>query len=129
MMAPSYINHYDKALWESELDEAPTDAFCPDRFLKTDPDTGVTTFTTTGKAGKFFPFGGGRTICPGRVFAKQEVLAAVAIVLLDFDIEALGYLDQNGNAVENFPGLRDAYQGTAITVMDGDIKVRMKKKF
>jgi cytochrome P450 len=37
--------------------------------------------------GSFIPFGGGQNICPGRFYAKQEALGAMAMFLTMFDIE------------------------------------------
>ncbi|KAK3320363.1 cytochrome P450 [Cercophora scortea] len=42
---------------------------------------------TTGIQGYFYPYGGGIKICPGRFFAKQEIMVAVAVMLDEFDIE------------------------------------------
>ncbi|KAL2255259.1 hypothetical protein VTK26DRAFT_3735 [Humicola hyalothermophila] len=42
---------------------------------------------TSALHGYFYPFGGGSRICPGRHFAKQEMMAAVAIMLHEFEIE------------------------------------------
>lgn len=36
----------------------------------------------------FRAFGGGKTLCPGRHFAINEILAFVAVIVLTFDIEA-----------------------------------------
>jgi hypothetical protein len=128
ILAPSYINHHDTSFWEDSFSDAPCNIFYPDRFLMTNPETGVNTFSTAGTAGKFFPFGGGRTICPGRIFAKQEVMASVALLLLEFDIEVLNYTDLEGNLTETFPEMKDSYQGSGIVAMNGDVKVRMKRK-
>jgi cytochrome P450 len=35
------------------------------------------------------PFGGGNTLCPGRFFASNEIMAFVATVMLTFDFEIL----------------------------------------
>lgn len=37
--------------------------------------------------GYFYPYGGGANMCPGRHFAKQEMLAAVAVMMREFEIE------------------------------------------
>lgn len=44
-------------------------------------------FSLDGLRGTYLPFGGGATICPGRQFAKQEVLCTLAILVLKYDIE------------------------------------------
>jgi Cytochrome P450 len=123
VMAPSYLGHHDAARWT----EPPHETFYADRFLKKDPETGKSIFTMGGTNGKLFPFGGGKTICPGRVFAKQEVLAAVALTLLEFDLQGLGYVDQKGMSTEKFPCFVQAFSGSGVIAMDGDVKVRMKR--
>ncbi|KAH8204554.1 hypothetical protein TruAng_001328 [Truncatella angustata] len=45
------------------------------------------TVVTAGLAGHFYPYGGGSTICPGRHFAKQELMAAVALLLRTFEFQ------------------------------------------
>src|SRR5579871_4557820 len=62
VMVPSWLGQYDEGRWNNP----PHDVFYAERFLKHDPDTGKDMFTMAETAGKFFPFGGGKTICPGR---------------------------------------------------------------
>ena len=124
VMAPSWLGHRDETLWT----DPPCDRFYAERFLKTDPETGKLLFTTSGTNGRFFPFGGGKTICPGRVFAKQEVLAAVASVLLSFEIEPLGFVDEQGRSSRKFPGLRKSYLASGVMVMGGDMRVNIKPR-
>lgn len=125
VMAPSWIGHYDGEAWDNETHRH--DTFYAERFLTTNAQ-GKQTFTMSGTNGKLFPFGGGKSICPGRVFAKQEVLASIALVLLNFEFEVLGFVDLEGKSRDEFPGFMDAYSGTSIVAMDGDIKVRVKRR-
>lgn len=124
VIAPSWLGHRDEARWT----DPPSSQFHAERFLKGDPETGKVMFTTAGTNGKFFPFGGGKTICPGRNFAKQEVLASVAMFLLAFDFEPLGFVDGKGRKTESFPGLTNAYPGSAVIVMEGDMLVKISRK-
>lgn len=124
VMAPSWLGHRDQTLWV----DPPCHQFHAERFLKTDPKTGQQLFTTNGTNGKFFPFGGGKTICPGRVFAKQEVLASVATTLLSFEIEPLGFIDEHGKGTKKFPGLAKAYSGSTVMAMDGDMRINIKRR-
>lgn len=49
----------------------------------------IPTFSTEGLAGTWIPFGGGQNICPGRYFAKQEIILTPALLLTSCDIELL----------------------------------------
>ena len=122
VMAVSWLAHRDETLWT----DPPCNQFYAERFLRTDLETGHRLFSTGGTSGKFFPFGGGKTICPGRVFAKQEVLVSVASVLLSFEMQPLGFVDEQGRSSQNFPGLGKTYPGSGIMVMDGDMRVKIK---
>jgi len=42
---------------------------------------------TAGIGGHWYPYGGGVKMCPGRFFAKQEMMAAVAVMLYEFEME------------------------------------------
>jgi hypothetical protein len=125
IMAPSWLGHHDAGVWS---EAAPCEEFYAERFLKRDLDTGKDRFSLDGTSGKLFPFGGGKTQCPGRIFAKQEVLGAVAKLLLDFEFEVLGFMDGKGADTTSFPGLRSSYQGSGIMVAEGDIKVKVRAR-
>ncbi len=56
---------------------------------KTAADDARAKVVTTGIQGHFFPYGGGTNMCPGRFFAKQEMMASLAVLLRSFDMEAL----------------------------------------
>ena len=47
-------------------------------------------FSLKGRSTDWFPYGGGQRMCPGRHFAKQEMLSTLAIMLTLFDIELAG---------------------------------------
>ena len=44
-------------------------------------------FSIGGLSGAWVPFGGGRRQCPGRTFAKQEIILAASMFLTHFDVE------------------------------------------
>jgi Cytochrome P450 len=124
IMASSYIGHHDTNVWN----DPPANEFYAERFLKHNPETGKDVFSLAGTNGKLFPWGGGKSICPGRIFAKQEVLGAVAMILLKFKFESLGYIDSKGEGVLTFPGLTDAFVGSGIMANDGDVKVCIQRQ-
>ncbi|KAK5110468.1 hypothetical protein LTR62_005819 [Meristemomyces frigidus] len=123
VFTPSYLGHHDPDSWSGK---ASHNTFCAERFYTLDPDTKKGVFSMTGFNGKFFPFGGGRTICPGRVFAKQEGLGALAMILLKFEFEVKGYRDVDGKPTGAFPGFAKAYPGSGALTPGGDMMVRMK---
>jgi cytochrome P450 len=127
VFAPSWVVQHDPDTWTD--DRAPPEVFYADRFLVSDPENpGRQIFSLAGTNGKFFPFGGGRTICPGRVFAKQEGLGALAMVLIRFQFEVLGFMDKDGNSIAHLPGFANQYPGSGALTPDGDFKVRMRRR-
>ena len=44
-------------------------------------------FSASGLSGSWVPFGGGRHQCPGKAFAKQEIILCVAVMTALFDVE------------------------------------------
>jgi cytochrome P450 len=123
--APAWPGQRDPDAWNGDK---PANVFYAERFLTTDLETGKDVFTTSGTAGRFFPFGGGKSICPGRVFARQEIIAATAMVLLAFEVELAGFVDGKGKASESFPSLRDGFGGSGIILQEGDLRIRVKRK-
>ncbi|KAI1478174.1 cytochrome P450 [Daldinia eschscholtzii] len=89
------VIHADQRIWGADVFD-----FNPKRFLdKTNsnsdaealnPDTGSKPRSKQGNAfhpAAFRAFGGGKTLCPGRHFAMNEILAFVALVVLQFDMK------------------------------------------
>ncbi|KAH8903445.1 cytochrome P450, partial [Coniochaeta sp. PMI_546] len=72
------VIHADSRIWGDDVD-----VFDHTRFLKTQQTNGNGIHPAAFRA-----FGGGKTLCPGRHFAINEILAFVAVILLTFDIEA-----------------------------------------
>lgn len=132
MMLSTYIAHFDPSAWQSpDFPHHPVpEVFYPYRFLTSVPGEGSEKpeFTTKHAEGTFFPFGGGKTICPGRVFARQEIMAAVAMMMLTFDFEFLEYVDHEGKSSPSFPGLRDMLPGSVAMNPKGDLKVRATRR-
>lgn len=69
------VIHSDKSIWGDDVDD-----FNPERFMG-----------QKAKAAGYHPaafrgFGGGKTLCPGRHFAINEILLFAAMIVLGFDI-------------------------------------------
>ncbi|KAK0264467.1 hypothetical protein LTS09_001946 [Friedmanniomyces endolithicus] len=154
VFAPSWLGHHDPVTWSSPGKVAANE-FDAERFVVRDAKIGRESFSVGGTAGKYFPFGGGRTVCPGSkfvlgrlicmapyrkrilaywyrvttgIFAKQEALGALAMVLLRFDLEVLGFVDEKKKPTEAFPGLARAFVGSAVVVPGGDVRVKLRRK-
>jgi cytochrome P450 len=83
---PSGIAHLSPDYWGSDFA-----SFNARRFLML-PETGIPRTQKEkddDKAQKkaYFPFGGGKHLCPGRNFAFAEVLGAAAVMMLGFEVE------------------------------------------
>lgn len=108
--------HLDPDAWNTGRDgRHPVDAFWADRFLvhpgdaeRTGPlrrsseagaarrrcdsvvgddDSNEPVFSADNISGSWFPYGGGVRMCPGRQFAKREVLLTLALMASLFDVE------------------------------------------
>lgn len=78
---PSRIIHKDSSIWGADVDE-----FNPRRFLKDGERKTADKDKRPPNAAAFRAFGGGTTLCPGRHFATNEILAVVAMFVLRFDM-------------------------------------------
>ena len=132
LIAPSYVVQRDRAFWnqarasdEKAEDDVPdAHEWYAQRFLRRDPETGKDVFSTSWASGNYFPFGGGHNICPGRLFARNEVLGAVAVLLTSFDIEV--FKDEKGRADKL--SVRHGYTGVGALRTAGSMRVRIKRR-
>ena len=122
--APVWLAHYDEAIWGREGHPAST--FYAERFLHTDQD-GNSVFHNPAKPGQYFPFGGGSAACPGRFYAKNQIISAVAIFLWAFEVQFDGFVDLRGRPSSRGPqaGGREA-RGTLQ--LDRDMRVRIRRR-
>ncbi|KAL8721387.1 MAG: hypothetical protein Q9225_001934 [Loekoesia sp. 1 TL-2023] len=79
-------------------------------------------FTTEGLAGAWTPYGGGSRQCPGRNFAKQEIIVGFALILSMLDIELI--CTKNMGHVK--PDIR--YYGLGTLPPKGKIPFRMRRR-
>ena len=79
---PSRIIHKDPSLWGPDVDE-----FNPRRFMKdSEAQRSGSTARKRPSPGCLRTFGGGTTLCPGRHFATNEIIALTALFVLRFDM-------------------------------------------
>ena len=68
----------------------------------------------------FRPFGGGATLCPGRILAKHAVFTFIALALQRFEIESA--------TAQPFPRCEERNAGFGITMSNDDLLLRLKAK-
>ncbi|KAF1941001.1 cytochrome P450 [Clathrospora elynae] len=83
----SYTEHMDARHWNTgtEQDPHPVDQFWAKRFLQ-DTDSGPV-FSVSEMGGKFLPYGLGERMCPGRHFAKHQMILTLAHLVENFEFE------------------------------------------
>lgn len=94
MLISSYNAQMDPQVWapKGKPHARPVEEFYAERFLEVSEDGAVPEspeFSLKGRASSWIPYGGGQRMCPGRHFAKQEMISSLAIMLTLFDIETL----------------------------------------
>ena len=111
MLVSSHSAQMDKDVWEVQENDRPVGDFWAERFLlyfqpnSKEPKAGETQqshkspsgtaddaskdmrFSLEGRATAWLPYGGGHRMCPGRHFAKQEMICGLAIMITLFDFE------------------------------------------
>ncbi|ROW15034.1 hypothetical protein VPNG_03350 [Cytospora leucostoma] len=78
LQMPSRIVHQDAGLWGGDVAD-----FSPRRFLPEEKRNRPSDVC-------FRAFGGGKTLCPGRHFATNEILAVVAVFIARLDLAPVG---------------------------------------
>lgn len=112
-MVSSYVAHMNTELWNTQQGKHPVDSFWVERFIL-DPcdDTSGTLspeyreatadiaaekrgmsvvqeahFSTKVLTGAWIPYGGGFSVCPGRLLAKRIISYTYALLVTEFDLE------------------------------------------
>ncbi|KAH8203207.1 hypothetical protein TruAng_002612 [Truncatella angustata] len=132
LQAPMQVAHYDD-LWA--VDGHPANEFWPGRHIKYKDETDETgsisrvkTFSLGGRPSHYFPFGGGISICPGRQFAKHEMLATLGLIISKFDLESAEWTNLDDGSTSDRPGVNDQrFAGGGAMPPDRDMKVRWKR--
>ncbi|KAF4442461.1 7-alpha-hydroxycholest-4-en-3-one 12-alpha-hydroxylase [Fusarium austroafricanum] len=113
MLSSSWVGGHDRDFWNvghvqcDGSPEHPVETFWAERFLiyEDDPTSGPVRKNVSknvkrtseddrkaradvdGTQGYYYPYGGGKKMCPGRFFAKHELMDAVLIALRAYEIE------------------------------------------
>jgi hypothetical protein len=66
-------------------------------------------------------------MCPGRNFAKQEILLTVGILISKFDIELIEWTDLDGIKSDRPGRNNEKYNSAAAMPPDRDMRVRWKR--
>ncbi|CAH0038568.1 unnamed protein product [Clonostachys solani] len=106
---PSRVIHQDASLWGASVKE-----FNPRRFLREEKKN------RPGDA-CFRAFGGGKTLCPGRHFATNEILAVVAVFIARLDITP-------ANGSWNLPTTDNTNIAATVMEPDSDIEIQVKAR-
>lgn len=105
---------------------APKAASTVSPSLSNDKDNGTGNgphFTMDGLAGAWLPFGGGSRQCPGRNFAKQEIILSFAVVFSMLEIELR---DGSGSVGARRPDMK--YYGLGTLPPKGKVPFRMRRR-
>ncbi|KAI1048894.1 hypothetical protein LB506_004766 [Fusarium annulatum] len=115
VLAPSYLAHNAPEVWSSSTH--PPEEFWPERFIRKG-NSGIS-------AGNYFPYGGGAAMCPGRNYAKQEILSAVVLFFAHFEIEPLRFVDRDGKTSDRGPEV--GHEARGVARVDRDLLVRLRR--
>ena len=67
-------------------------------------------------------------MCPGRHFAKQEIMLAIAVLVTKFDMEFVEWTMPDGGKSDRPPLDDRRFAGFIAMSPDRDVKVRWRKK-
>ena len=109
---PSRVIHTDSSIWGQDVD-----VFNPRRFLK---DYQQQTAKKP-NAAAFRAFGGGTTLCPGRHFATNEVLAVVTMMVMRYDLSPLG-------GKWTLPTVKNTNMASVVMTPDTEVEVTASRR-
>lgn len=129
LMASSWIPTH-ASIWD--VPGHPTNEFWPERFIEMpkmkpeNPDE-KSVYEVAMRPENWFPYGGGHVMCSGRFFAKQEILAAVALMVVKFEFEVGGWVTKEGKGSERGAGCNESLAGSGVLSPDRDLVVSMER--
>ncbi|KAI0179481.1 cytochrome P450 [Hypoxylon sp. FL1284] len=109
LQMPSRIIHQDVGLWGADVTD-----FNPRRFLPEEKQNRP-------RDACFRAFGGGKTLCPGRHFATNEILAAVAVFVARLDMKPV-------DREWKLPTTANTNVAAVVMEPDDDIQVEIKTR-
>lgn len=124
IVTPTTVAHMDPQRWNTGLNgERPLNHFWVGRFLqyplksihKPTPE-----FSTKGLEGSWIPYGGGPRQCPGRHFAKRQILLTIALTVSLFDCEVLEKSVQEDFTLWGF--------GSGVSNPVGSVPIRIRRR-
>lgn len=98
----------------------PVNEFWPGRFLKYSEDQRSMEFSTEAVKGSWMPYGGGSHACPGRHFAKLEIILTMALLVTLYDCEILTAKKSIAMSTRNF--------GFGALSPAGKVPVRIRRR-
>ena len=99
--------HYDTDIWGSR-----PESLDPNRFVES---------PKLSQSLSYRPWGGGHTLCPGRLFARRSVNAFVAILLTKYDVAVASNTFPRADGARPSPGVVTVGQGE-------DLKLRLTSR-
>ncbi|KAJ6439292.1 3-hydroxybutyryl dehydrogenase [Purpureocillium lavendulum] len=86
------VTHCDTGIWGPDASEFKAERFLPTKEHGSSGTQRTSQSSDVERSRKiaFFPFGGGKHLCPGRHLAFEEILGFVSLMLLRTDLEPLG---------------------------------------
>lgn len=134
VVASTTVAHMDTEAWDTGLqNEHPVDQFWIGRFLKYPPGNdkanekaqstaSAPEFSTKGLEGSWVPYGGGPRQCPGRHFAKRQILLTTALMVSLFDCEIL---EEGMDVKEDFTLMGF---GSGVSHPAGKVPVKIRRR-
>ncbi|KAF2112887.1 cytochrome P450 [Lophiotrema nucula] len=134
VVTPTTVAHMDSTAWNTgSNNEHPVDQFWVGRFFdcplnnnegkeQSHSFSDSPTFSTKGLEGSWIPYGGGPRQCPGRHFAKRQILLTIALMVNLFDCEIL----PEGRDVQEDFTLKGF--GGGVSHPAGKVPVRLRRR-
>ncbi|KAK0623996.1 cytochrome P450 [Immersiella caudata] len=124
LQAATDIVHHDEKIWG--VKGHPANEFWAERHIKINKE-GKREFQLAAGVNDFFPYGGGPPVCPGRFFAKQQIMLTVAMMVDRFEVTPVGWVDLEGKESDR-PAENDGrWCGGASVPPDRDLKVKVRR--